>query len=155
MKAKYQYIIVLVILFSCNKKSIRYENMNNLEKFVYSTFKYKLTDNTNNSIILILQNEDCICTSDDVELARSVIVNPICKLYNFVLIVSSKKHKILNVIPVSNKIKTFINDKNQLFNNGYIAVTDRIIIYDHGVSTYYADMHTTKPAEIKKEIFKN
>ncbi|MDB5091667.1 MAG: hypothetical protein JWR09_5661 [Mucilaginibacter sp.] len=153
---KLLYFLAILFYFTigCQNKGVIYDYQNNLESFIKNSCHYDLKSTEKNTVILILQNEDCICTKDDIALAKGVISSSMYNSYNFIIIVSSSKHLFLKEIPRidSRRLKIIINDKNQLIDNGYIAVTDRVIIYNKGISKYFADMHMTPTQKIKKEI---
>lgn len=154
MKKVLIYLLAPVLLFTSCHKSVTYDYQANLESFIMKSGKLDITSSDKNSVILILQNEDCICTEQDVALAKSVLTSPKYAKYRFVVIVSSMRHKFLKQIPSSVRDRvTVIDNKNTLLmDSGYIAVTDRIIVYSDGRPSYFADMHVTKPNLIAREV---
>lgn len=147
-------LFIFTILFHSCKKKISFDYQDKLESFISKTTKYDITNKNENSVVLILQNEDCICTAEDIALAKSILISPLYRAYKFVIIVSSPRHKFLKEISNSDfkRIKLIVNDKDLLISNGYISVTDKVIVYKNGIVNHFSDMHITKPKLIAQQL---
>ncbi|MBD1367459.1 hypothetical protein IDJ77_26850 [Mucilaginibacter sp. ZT4R22] len=144
----------LVLLGTACQNTINYDYQENLESFVKKESGFDLAKEKK-SVVLILQNEDCICTKEDIELSKSIYNSLEYKDYKFNVILSSRKHKFLREIsPTAAKrqVNIIYDENNLLINSGYVAVTDRIIVYNDGKPTYFADMHVTKPSQIREQL---
>lgn len=151
------FFVPFVFLFvHCKeeKKIIKYDNQYRLEKIVKNLVQVELNKSGKNSVVIILQSEDCICTDENMVLAKDVLSSNKYVSYLPIVITKGKKHKFLSLIPASitKSLKLYSDTSNYLFSHGYITTTDRIIIYENGSPTYFEDMHITKPAEIRKKI---
>lgn len=150
------FLIVLGLIFSCHfqPKEVIYDDHDKLEKFIKIKTNVNLIDRDNKSMIILLQNEDCICTEPDMKLSAELIDSKKYDAYNKIVILNRKDHKFLKRITNSmlKKIIIVYNHNNNLLNAGYVAVTDRVIIYNNGLGSYYADLHITKPEVVREEL---
>ena len=149
------YLITLLLIVSCKQRIIKYDNQEQLEGFIKHETAIDLKEKNSDILIVVLQNEDCICTEPDIRLSLALLSSKKYKDYKKVLIVSRSGHKVFknfNLVKYKDRIKVIVNENDTLLRAGYIAMTDRIIIYNKGLSTYYADLHTVKPELVEKDL---
>lgn len=149
--------ICLGIFSQCKERPklvTSYDNQNRLEKIVNDIVNYDLTKPGTNSVVILLQSEDCICTEENMALSKDVILSKKYAEYQTVLITKGKQHKFLSMLTHDKveKIKLYSDTSNYLFSHGYITTTDKIIVYHNGNVEYFEDMHLNKPADIRKKI---
>lgn len=157
MKRSYSILYVLsLIILSCAPKKVEYDDHSKLENYIKTKTNLNVTDVKNNFLIVMLQNEDCICTEPDMVLSKRLLESEVYSSFKKILIVSKKNHKIFKKLSKKNleDIIVIFNENNTMLKAGYIAMTDRIIIYEKGSSSYYADLHTKKPEIVNKELLK-
>lgn len=149
-------IFCTVLFLQCKEKPsvITYDNQNRLERIVNNIVKIDLQKPGSNSVVILLQNEDCICTEENMALSKDVITSNKYAAYQSIIITKGKKHKFLSILPaeIANKIRVYTDTSNYLFSHGYITTTDKIIVYQNGSARYFEDMHMTKPIEIRKKL---
>jgi len=154
MKFSLGFCLIVFTLLSCSRQKVEYDDNLKLEGFIKTKTSQDVTVQDKNSLIVILQNEDCICTDPDMELTKELFKNDKFSSYQKTLIVSSKNHKIFKRIDNSflKKITVIYNNENDLLKAGYVAMTDRVIVYEKGICSYYADLHIKKPDIARDEL---
>ena len=146
-------LMLLSIILSC-KNSVAYDNNKQLEEFIKNDLAYPIRKSGNNTMIIFLQNIDCMCTAEDVSLAKDLITSEKYDRYQFFLIIKGEKPNFIKQISKSklSKVKVFNDSGNTLIREGYIATSARIIIYESGNCQKFIDLHE-KPAKIaRKEL---
>ena len=154
MKKIYTILLFCIAtILSCKSETVDYENHLKLENYIKSKTTLDLTSKSD-YLVIILQNEDCICTEPDMQLSQEIVESKKYKSFKKILIVNRADHKIFKKIGRNKdqKIVIIINGQNDLLKAGYIAMTDRIAVYKHGNITYYADLHIKKPNLVKADL---
>lgn len=147
-------VLLISIFFSCESKNVIFDDSDKLEAFIKVKTGSSLNDSRTNSLLIILQNEDCICTDPDMQLTKELFDNEKFKTFKKILIVNKKNHKVFKKISkrTMENLVLIYNENNDLLNAGYLALTDRVIRYEKGKCSYYGDLHTKKPAVVKTEL---
>ncbi len=143
-------LAVFMICLSCNSR----DNYNDsrLIDFLSKELNYN-AETRRELIVIILQNEECICTQENIELALDIIDSEIYSEFNKLLIVKSEDHKILLGLESNlKKVDVFINNSSLLEKYGLYFATDRIFLYYKNDFVTY-DIHTETVDHVREKIF--
>ena len=138
----------ILLCFGCNRsKNIDYDD-NTLRKFVNDSAHFDVTDR-NNYLIIILQNEDCVCTEEHISFAEKFFKSSKYNNFKKLLLIGSKTHPILK--RVTNKdVNIFLAPPTMLVKNGVFIVSDRFFLYKNRNLIEASDMKNyTKELESK------
>lgn len=103
-------------------------------------------------LVIVLQNEECICTIENMNLAVDVFSSPRYDDYKKLLIVKSKNHKVLeNTNLDKSSLQIFINDDAILEKYGIYFSTDRVFVYSESDFETY-DMHVDSTDSIRDKL---
>lgn len=156
MKAKLAFIVIIVLLVSCREKQpvLSYEGQSRLEKIINELTHINLGVSGSNSIVILLQNESCVCTEENMKLSKDILESNMFSDYQTIVITKGKEHKFISMISplISRRVKFYSDTSNYLFSHGYITATDKIIIYNNGNVKSYSDLHIIKPVEARKNL---
>ena len=142
-------ICLFFISISCTPEN-KYDDTR-LINFLNNKLTYS-SDTRENLIILVLQNEECICTEENMNFAVNVFNSPKYQTYKKLLVLKSNRHKILKNKKLDQKaVQVFINDNQVLENYGLYFATDRVFRYSDGRLVTH-DLHTESLSELKNEF---
>lgn len=123
-------VIYCMVVFSC--KPINAYDDTRLVKFLSEELNYTARKRMS-LVILILQNENCICTDENVKFALDVFCSNSYENHKKLLLLKSNNHKILLNKELDLKdVEIFINDQQVLEKYGLYFATDRIFVYQLG-----------------------
>ena len=94
-------VLLISIFFSCGSKNVAFDDSGKLEAFIKSKTGLSLNDNKTKSLLIILQNEDCICTDPDMQLTKELFENEKFRTFKKILIVNNRNHKVFKKISKS------------------------------------------------------
>ncbi len=139
------FIGLSFLLLSCNTTpKVNYKYTNELKSFTVSA---EIPINTKN-VIMVLQNEDCICTEENMAFTMRLFESTKYKNYKKTLIVKTDKHKILTQVKNIEQLQVIIDHDGQLGKSGLILTTDKMFIFDSSELVGYADLKTSPTDEL-------
>ncbi len=142
-------VLLFVSFLSCERE-VKYDD-SNLINFLSEEFGFS-PQIEKNMIIIVLQNEECICTDENIKFAIDILNSKKYSTFNKVLILKSNRHKILTDTRFnSEEVIVFVNSESKLEKYGLYLATDRLFLYVKDSLTSY-DLHVEKPKNVRGKV---
>lgn len=142
------FFYLLIFLFACNNKNLVPEEGKKILSLLQNTNRKK----SDKVLIVVLQNESCICTEENMNFTVSILKSKKYEKYKKAVILSSNNHPFRKKIGNSIDLETLVNSDNLLLKKGLIIMTDRIFIFDNE-KHYYATEELKGDNKLLKEKY--
>ena len=109
-------------------------------------------NNNESAVIVVLQNENCICTEENMNFAFRLLTSRKYDGFKKTVILSSTNHPFQKKIVNMSAVEILINSDNLLLKNGLIIMTDRLFIYD-SKKPYYVTEELKEETKLLKEKY--
>lgn len=140
------FFVVSLVLTQCRETN-KYDD----SRFV-KFLAVELSQKPEKLIVVVLQNEECICTVENMNLTVDIFLSPQYSDFKKILIVKSNHHKVLEHEKLDKEsVQIFVNDKAVLDKYGVYFSTDRVFVYSNGKLETH-DLHVESVAEIRDKL---